>query len=309
MASTRRAFAVHPEVEAAVARGRAVVALETAVLTHGLPRPINLEVYREMEEAVRRQGAVPAAVGVARGRVCVGLGEEDTRELSEAVHAEKAGLADLPVACAQGAWAGTTVAATLWAAQCAGVSVFATGGIGGVHRGAEVTFDVSGDLVALARFGGCVVCSGAKAVLDLPKTFEVLEALGVTVLAFGSDELPAFTCRGSGLAAAARVDSPGEVAAVLRARNALGLASAVLVAHPPPEPWALGRAELDRALAPALEEAASRGLVGKALTPFLLDALARGTRGATVEANRHLLVANARLAAEISLCLAEAAMR
>lgn len=302
-----RFFAVSADVSAALSEGRPVVALETAVLTHGLPRPLHLQVCRQMQAAVRAEGAVPATVGVVNGTVTVGLGDDALEALARAAEAQKAGLADLPLVCARGLWAGTTVAATLWAARRAGVAVFATGGIGGVHRGAESTFDVSGDLGALARFGGCVVCSGAKAVLDLPKTFEVLEALGVTVLAYGTDELPAFTCRTSGLRAPARADTPGEVAEGLAARDALGLVQTVLVANPPPADAAMDAATLEETLEAAVAEAARRGVAGKGLTPFLLGALAEGSGGATVEANRQLLLANARLAARIARCLADRA--
>ncbi len=287
------------EVFAALAAGRPVVALETAVLTHGLAPADRLPVFAAMEAAVRAEGAVPAAVAVLGGALRAGLAPLAVERLAEG-GAAKAGLADLPALLGRGADAGTTVAATLWAARAAGIPVFATGGLGGVHRGAEATFDVSGDLGALARFGGCVVCSGAKAVLDLPKTLELLEALGVCVVGYRTTAFPAFVGVDSGLSLGHRVDTPTEVAAVLRARDALGLPQAVVVANPPPEAVAVPRPVLVAALAEALREAAAEGVAGPGVTPFLLASLARQTAGASVAANRALLVDNARLAARIA---------
>jgi pseudouridine-5'-phosphate glycosidase len=297
---TGSAFIVSPQVSDAIRAGRAVVALESALLTHGLPRPENLQVLLAMREAVRAEGAVPAEVALLRGAVHVGLGVAGIEHLAAAERVEKVGLADLPALSARGASGGTTVAATLWAANRAGIRVFATGGIGGVHRGAENSFDVSGDLAALARFGGCIVCSGAKAVLDLPKTVEVLETLGVCLVGFGTCELPAFTCRESGIQLAHRVETPAEAAWIVRARDCLGLPQAVLVANPPPENSALPATALERALRPALDAAAAQGVRGKELTPFLLRALADATGGASLRANRALLVENARLASRIA---------
>ncbi len=217
----------------------------------------------------------------------------------------KAGLADLPALAAAGADAGTTVAATLWAALRAGIPVFATGGIGGVHRGAETSFDVSGDLAALARFPGCVVCSGAKAVLDLPRTAELLETLGVCVVGFGVDRLPAFLARDSGIALRHRVDDVGEVAAVLRARDSLGLEAAVLLVNPPPADAALAAEPLEGAVRAALEAVAAEGAAGPAVTPRLLAELGRRTGGDSIAANRALLVANARLAGRLAVALGD----
>lgn len=255
-----------------------------------------------MEAAVRAEGAVPAAVAVVGGALRVGLGPATVERLA-AGGAAKAGLADLAPLLSRGGDAGTTVAATLWAARAAGIPVFATGGLGGVHRGAEATFDLSGDLGALARFGGCVVCSGAKIVLDLPKTLEVLEALGVCVIGYGTDAFPAFVGADSGLPLVHRVASPEEVAGVLGARDALGLPQTVVVANPAPAGVAVPRPVLEAALTAALADAGREGVSGPALTPFLLAALARRTGGASVAANRALLVANARLAARIAAAL------
>ncbi|MDW7711954.1 MAG: pseudouridine-5'-phosphate glycosidase [Deferrisomatales bacterium] len=293
-----------PSVAEALALGRPVVALETAFLTHGLPRPANLETFRAMEDAVRAAGAVPAAVAVLGGVLRVGLGEAEAETLAGEESACKAGVADLPALAARGADAGTTVAATLWACRWAGIRVFATGGIGGVHRGGGTSFDISGDLGALARFGGCVVCSGAKVILDLPKTLQLLEALGVCVVGYRTDELPAFVSTSSGLGLRHRADTPEEAARVVRCRDALGLPQAVLLANPPPAGVAVPREAVERSLASSLAAAGGSGLSGPGVTPALLSALAHASGGATVEANRALLVANAGLGARVarSLC-------
>lgn len=297
---------ISPAVQEALRVGRPVVALETAVLTHGLPRPENVDTCREAQAAVRDGGAVPAPVGVVGGVLRVGLTEEETVRLGQMRHAVKAGVADLPALAARAADAGTTVAATLWACRRAGIRVFATGGIGGVHRGAEATFDVSGDLGALARFGGCVVCSGAKVILDLPKTLQLLDTLGVCVVGYRTSEFPAFVCVGSGLPLRHRAETPQEAAAVIACRDRLGLPQAVLLANPPPMEVAVPREELERALDSALAGAERPGLVGHEVTPALLAALAASSGGATVGANRALLRANAALAAQVAVCLARA---
>ncbi|GAB6062589.1 pseudouridine-5'-phosphate glycosidase [Deferrisoma palaeochoriense] len=285
---------IAPWVRDSLASGRPVVALETAVVTHGLPRPVNLEAYEEMGAAVRAAGAAPAPVGVVEGRVRVGLAPEEIRRLAEGP-AEKAGLADLPALAARGASAGTTVAATLWAAHRAGIRVFATGGIGGVHRGWNRLPDVSGDLPALARFPLCVVCSGAKVVLDLAATREALETAGVPVVGYRTDRFPAFVCADAGFPVRYRAEGPGEVARVVQCRDGLGLSTAVLVVNPPPAGHAMPREVVEGVLADA-----GGGEGGGEVTPHLLSGLAEATEGATLAANRALLVANAGLAAEIA---------
>lgn len=292
-----------PGVGQALRSGRPVVALETALLTHGLPRPGNLETLRAMENAVRAEGAEPAAVALVRGVLRVGLTEREAAHLARNEAAAKAGLADLPALAARGADAGTTVAATLWACGQAGIRVFATGGIGGVHRGAETTFDVSGDLGALARFGGCVVCSGAKVILDLPKTLQALEALGVCVVGFRTDEFPAFVCASSGLALRHRVETAATAGRVVACRDALALPQTVLLVNPPPAAVSVPREELERALGPALAAAERGSLAGPEVTPALLASLVRASGGATLEANQGLLVANAALGAQVACAL------
>lgn len=298
-----RMVKVSEKILTATRNNKPVVALETAVLTHGLPREISLRVYREMLAAVEEGGGMPAAVGVVDGVVRVGLSLVELEELGGESGARKAALPDLPVLAALGANGGTTAGATLWAARRAGIAVVATGGIGGVHQGAERTFDISGDLHALARFGGLMVCSGAKSLCDLPKTSEMLETLGVTVVGYRTFELPAFTSISSGVRLAHRVENPRDAAGVVAARDMLGLPQAVLLVNPPPVDVALGDGEAASALEGALQSAAEKGITGPALTPFLLSGMERLTTGRSLAANRALLAANARLAAEVAVSL------
>lgn len=292
-----------PEVSAALAAGRAVVALESTVLAHGLPRPRNLEVGRAMEAAVREQGAVPATVGVVGGTPAVGLSDAELVRLSTAEGVLKLSTRDLAVPVARGTDGATTVAATMWLAARAGVRVFATGGIGGVHRGEER--DVSADLTELGRTPMLVVCAGAKSVLDLAATREALETAGVLVAGWRTDELPAFYAAASGLPVDVRVDSADDAAALWRAHRGMGLPGAVLLCAPPPADAALDGEEVERAIAVALEGARRRGIRGKAVTPYLLRAVAESTGGRSLEANAALLLNNARVAAEVAARLAE----
>ncbi|HHH41678.1 MAG TPA: pseudouridine-5'-phosphate glycosidase [Chloroflexi bacterium] len=277
------------------------VALESALITHGLPRPTNLEVARRLEAAVRAEGAVPATVAILEGMAHVGLTPGQLERLAQEPNPVKVSLRDLPAILAQGRTGGTTVAATMHLAHRAGVQVFATGGIGGVHRGHPD--DVSADLPALASIPMVVVCAGAKAILDLPRTLERLETLGVPVVGYGTDTFPAFTSRSSGLPVSARADTPEEVAAMARARDRLGLRAALLVCVPIPEeaewPWEEAQAEIEEAVA----EAEARGVQGKDLTPFLLARLAERTGGRSLAANEALLLNNARVAARIARAL------
>ena len=292
---------VNPEVAKALAENAPVVALESALITHGLPRPLNLEVARELEAVVREEGATPATVAILDGVPHIGLSPAQLEALAQASDPVKVSLRDLPAVVAQKRTGGTTVAATMHLAHRAGVRVFATGGIGGVHRGHPE--DVSADLFALASIPIVVVCAGAKAILDLDRTLETLETLGVPVVGYGTDAFPAFTSRSSGLPVPLRADTPAEVAAMARARDALGLQAAILVTVPIPEeaaiPWEEAQAEIDAAVA----EAEARGIGGRDLTPFLLSRLAERTQGRTLAANRALLVNNARTAARIATSL------
>jgi pseudouridine-5'-phosphate glycosidase len=290
---------VRPEVAAALRDGRPVVALESTLIAHGLPRPLNLETARQAEAAVRREGAVPATIAVLRGVPTVGLSDAELEELSASENVEKASTRDLAAAVARKRTAATTVAATMVLAHRAGIRVFATGGIGGVHRGAAETWDVSADLAELARTPVAVVCAGAKGILDLARTLEMLETMSVPVVGYGTDEFPAFYVRSSGLALSARVDSPAEAAALLSARWALGGAGVVL-AQPVDAAAALDPEEFETALVMAERQAAARGARGPALTPFLLARLAEITDGRTLRANQSLIVANAGLAAQVA---------
>jgi pseudouridine-5'-phosphate glycosidase len=297
---------ISAEVSQALREGRPVVALETSVVAQGLPPPHNLEAARRCAEAVRAGGAVPAAVAIVDGRIVVGASDEDLRRLADpARKPAKAGSRDLAALCASGRDAGTTVSATCLIAERAGIRVFSTGGIGGVHRRVDPLEppDVSSDLLEISRRSVCVVCAGPKVILDLPATAEMLETLGVPVWGFGTSELPAFYTDSSGVALEHRFEDASAIARALRAHwDELGAASGVIVAVPPPSP--LPRAEIEAALAAALRAATRRKLPGKEVTPFLLAALADATGGRTRAANLDLLENNARVAADIARALA-----
>jgi len=297
-------LALSEEVARALQRRTPVVALESTLITHGLPHPQGLETALALEDAVRAHGAVPATIGILDGAVRVGLAREELERLAGAAEVAKVNPGNLAAVVAGGGLGSTTVAATVFVAAQSGIHVFATGGIGGVHRDQAESGDVSADLVALARYPVAVVCAGAKAVLDLPKTVEMLETLGVPVLGLGTDEFPAFYRRSSGLRVDRRCDSVAEVAQVVAAHWALGLRTALLVANPVLEPDELPREVFEPALEGALAEAAERGLRGREVTPFLLERLRELTGGATVKTNVALLLHNARVAAELARALA-----
>ena len=295
---------IAPDVAAALAEGRPVVALESTVITHGLPWPTNLHAAQALEAAVRDGGAAPATVAVLDGRLRVGLAEADLVGLAQAaLGVRKVSRRDLAIALARGESGGTTVAATMWIAHQAGIEVFATGGIGGVHR--RHPFDVSADLPELAQTPVLVVCAGAKAILDLPLTLEWLETHGVPVLGWRADEFPAFYSRDSGLGVDLRVEGAADVAAVWRARRRLGLGG-LLLTVPIPEAYATPAATVEAAITAALDEADAQGVRGKAVTPFLLERVAALTEGASQRANLALLEHNARVAALVASALAEA---
>ncbi|MBX5483194.1 MAG: pseudouridine-5'-phosphate glycosidase [Myxococcaceae bacterium] len=297
-------FRFSEEVAAAREAGKPLVALETSVVAQGLPYPHNLEAARECEEAVRREGAVPAAIAVIDGEVWVGLEVEQLRRLAEGgPRLMKLGSRDLPVAVAFGRTGGTTVSATCEIAARAGIRVFATGGIGGVHRGAAEHFDLSQDLWALSKFPVAVVCAGAKSILDLPKTLEVLETAAVPVIGVGTREFPSFYSRTSGIVLEHQGDDAAGAAAIVRARfDGLGQGG-LMFAVPPPEETALPHAEVELHIARALEEAAKQGIKGKATTPFLLAEVARRTSGRSLRANLALLQNNARFAGALAVAL------
>jgi pseudouridylate synthase len=295
---------IAPEVAEALAAGRAVVALETTVVTHGLPHPDGVAVALEMEDAVRRAGATPATIGVLDGAVRVGLARADLEALAGARDVAKLNLSNFAAVLAAGTPGSTTVAATVFVAARAGIPVFATGGIGGVHRDVEHSGDVSADLTALARYPVAVVCAGAKAVLDLARTVEMLETLGVPVYGFGTDRFPAFYRRDSGYGVDARFDAVDALARAVRLHFELELGGGVVVANPIPIASEMPVDVYAPALERALADAEARGLKGRAVTPFLLERMRQLTLGASVEVNRALLLDNARVAGELAIALA-----
>lgn len=288
------------EVRAALEAGRPVVALESTIITHGMPFPQNVEAARAVEAEVRKGGAVPATIAVMGGRIHIGLSNAALDQLGQTPHAMKLSRADLPACVAMGAVGATTVAATMICAAMAGISVFATGGIGGVHRGAELSFDISADLVELGISPVTVVAAGAKAILDLPKTLEVLETQGVPVIAYGQDDFPAFWSRSSGMKAPLRMDEAAQIAAAHLMRQTLGLKGGQLVANPIPEAAEIPLEEIMPVVERALQEAEAQGIAAKQVTPFLLDRIFELTEGKSLASNIELVLNNARLAAAIA---------
>ena len=295
------AFAISSFVSAALKDHRPVVALETTLVTHGLPYPDGATAATELESVVVGRGAVPATIGVLDGCVHVGLTMDELHRLATAQDVAKLNLSNFAAQVASGAPGSTTVAATLFVAARAGIEVFATGGIGGVHRGSEETGDVSADLYALARYPVAVVCAGAKAVLDLAKTVERLETLGVPVFGFGTDQFPAFYRRESGLRVDRRFDRVDDLAHAVRAHFDLGMGTGVVIANPIPEDSEMPKALYDQTLTAALAEAAEHGITGRAVTPFLLERMRELTGGESVQVNLALLRNNAMLAADVAV--------
>ena len=302
-------LARNAEVTAAQAAGAPVVALESTIVTHGLPWPQNLETAHRVEAAVRAAGATPATIAVLGGRVHVGMEDAQLEALARATDVAKLSRADLAVRLALMADGSTTVAATMICARLAGIAVFATGGIGGVHRGVETTMDISADLDELAKTAVTVVCAGAKAILDIPKTLEALETRGVPVIVYRADAFPAFWSRDSGLPAPLRMETAAQIARAHRMRAALGLAGGQLVANPIPPEAEIPMAQIAPLIDAAVAEAAARGISGKAVTPFLLGRMLQATEGRSLTANVALIESNARLAAEIAIALLTAPLR
>ena len=286
------------EVSRALTMGAPIVALESTVITHGLPQPQNLELARNMEQQVRDEKATPATVAVLDGKIRLGISDEELVRLSESQSTLKVSHRDFATAIVKKVNGGTTVAGTMLAANMSGIKVFATGGIGGVHK--ESAFDISTDLKALAETPMVVVCAGAKAILDLPATMEHLETMGVPVIGYKTDEFPAFYSRESGLNVSARLDSPEEIAEFAKAHWSLGLRSAILVTNPVPEADAISKSEMEPMIAQASAEAVEKGIHGQALTPFLLGRISELTKGKSLKTNLALLLNNARLAGEIA---------
>ena len=297
---------VSPEVAEALANGQPVVALESTIISHGMPYPRNVQTALAVEDCVRKNGAVPATIAVLGGRLKAGLSADEIEYLGKTGQkVMKASRRDLPVAVAEGLDAATTVATTMIIAHMAGIKVFATGGIGGVHRGAEITMDISADLEELAQTPVMVVCAGPKAILDIGLTLEYLETKGVPVVSYGVDELPAFYTRSSGFKADRRVDSPDELARIFAAQRALGFSGGMLVGNPIPEESAMDEAVITAAIDKALAECKAQGIHGKATTPFLLAKVVELTGGDSLDSNISLVMNNAALAARTAAALAK----
>jgi len=294
------------EVSAALDSGQGVVALESTIITHGMPFPQNRDTALSVEQAVRDGDAIPATIAIVEGQITVGLSESQLNELAQTQDAMKLSRADLAMALSRKANGSTTVAATMIIAHLAGIKVFATGGIGGVHQGAEQSFDISADLQELARTPVSVICAGAKAILDLPKTLEVLETLGVPVLAYQQDNLPAFWSRDSGLSAPLRVDSISEVVSFMRARESLQLDGGILIANPVPVESEIPRQEMATIIAQAIKESRQAGIAGKAVTPWLLGRIVDLSDGKSLITNQALINNNARLSADLAVALTQA---
>lgn len=295
---------VSPEVAEALRLGKPVVALESTIISHGMPYPQNVETALKVEAVIRENGAVPATVAIIGGRLKAGLSADEIECLGKKGRdVIKASRRDLPVLVARGADGATTVTTTMMIAAMAGIRVFATGGIGGVHRGAETTMDISADLEELAKTQVMVICAGAKSILDLGLTLEYLETKGVTVIGYGTDELPAFYTRRSGLKVDYRMDTPQEIADAFRVKMEAGLEGGMLVTNPVPVEYSMDPEVIDAAISQALSEAAEKGIRGKEITPFLLARIKDITGGDSLNSNIQLVLNNARLAAAVAACL------
>ena len=296
---------VTAEVQAALQNNKPIVALESTIITHGMPWPQNYDMANRVEDMVRAHGATPATIAVIEGQIKIGLDQDALKTLAQTQGARKLSRADLAVCLVDAATGATTVAATMILAHLAGIQVFATGGIGGVHRGAEHSFDISADLQELAQTPVTVIAAGAKAILDIPKTLEVLETLGVPVIAYGQNELPAFWSRTSGLNAPLRMDDPAQIAQAQKMRTALGLSGGQLVANPIPTDAEIPQDQIEPIINKALGEAEAQGVSAKAVTPFLLQRIFELTDGRSLDSNIALVLNNARLAAEIARAMGE----
>jgi len=293
------------EVQAAIANNKPIVALESTIITHGMPWPQNYEMANRVEDMVRSNGATPATIAVIEGRIKIGLDQSALKILAQTQGVRKLSRADLAICLVDRKTGTTTVAATMILAHLAGIKVFATGGIGGVHRGAEHRFDISADLQELAQTPVIVIAAGAKAILDIPKTLEVLETLGVPVIAYGQNELPAFWSRTSGLNAPLRMDNPAQIAQAQKMRTAMGLPGGQLVANPIPADAEILQGEIEPIIDQALKDSEAQGVSAKAVTPFLLQRIFELTNGRSLDSNIALVLNNAQLAAEIACAMGE----
>ena len=296
---------IAPEVKKALEEGRAVVALESTIISHGMPYPKNVETARLVEKTVRENGAVPATIGIIEGEVVIGMNDEEIEEFGKRKGVAKVSKRDLPVVIAKKMWGATTVSATMLCAEKAGIPLFVTGGIGGVHRGAETTFDISRDLKELGECDVTVVCSGAKAILDIPKTLEYLETEGVTVLSNKSKTFANFYSVSSSDPVDYAFQTPEEAASIIAAKRAVGLRGGILISNPVPEEFALPHEYIDSIVDQAVKEAEEQGVRGKDSTPFLLKRIVELSGGKSLDSNIHLVVNNAKLGAQIAVALAK----
>ena len=294
---------VNEEVKRALEQNWGIVALESTIITHGMPAPQNWETALALEETVREEGAIPATIGILEGEIIVGLQQEEIKELASRQGVKKISRQDLAFAVSQGWSGGTTVAATMIVARRAGIEIFATGGIGGVHRGGENTLDISADLEELARTGVVVFCAGVKSILDIGRTLEYLETRGIPVIGYRTDEFPAFYCPRSGFPAPLRLDSPEEIGDFWKKEKELQLGGGAVVACPIPEKEGIKAEEMEQALNQALQEAQEEGITGKGVTPFLLQRVNEYSQGQTLQANQFLIKNNAAIAARVSRVL------
>ena len=295
---------ISPEVKAALERGMPIVALESTIISHGMPYPQNVETALKVEEIIRAEGAVPATIAIIGGKLKAGLTKDEIEYLGKkGLGVTKASRRDLPVLVARGEDGATTVTTTMIIAAMAGIKIFATGGIGGVHRGAETTMDISADLEELGQTPVMVVCAGAKSILDIGLTLEYLETRGVPVIGYGTEELPAFYTRESGFKVDYRIDTPEELAAAFAAQREMGLPNGMLVANPIPEEYSMDKAVIDKAIADAVAESVEKGIKGKETTPFLLAKVKELTGGNSLESNIQLVFNNARVAARTAVAL------
>ena len=291
---------IKPEVKAALDEGKVVIALESTIIAHGMPYPKNIETALEVEEVIRSKGAVPATIGIIKGRIKVGMTKEEIEYLAKAEHVVKVSRRDFPLIVAKGLDGATTVAGTMIIAEQVGIQLFVTGGIGGVHRGAAESFDISADLEELKQTNVVVICAGVKSILDIGATLEYLETGGVPVITFGSDEFPAFYSRKSGFPAECRMDDPREIAKLIMAKSSLGLKGGMLVACPIPAEHEIDFESMDLTIRQAIRESEEKGIKGKRITPFLLDKVKELTEGRSLEANIQLVLNNAGVGGEIA---------
>lgn len=292
---------IDPNIEQAIKKNKPVVALESTIISHGMPYPQNVEMARKVESLIKAEGAIPATIAIINGRIKVGLSDDELLYLAQAKDVVKVSKRDFGYVISQGLTGATTVSATMLVSKMAGIKVFATGGIGGVHRGAQQTFDISRDLEELATQEVCVVCAGAKSILDLGLTKEFLETKGVELLGYQTKELPAFYTRESGFDVDYQMDSPQDIAKLMKAKWTLGLSGGIVVANPIPKTYSQDKEKMDKAIDIALEKCESLGIKGKDTTPFLLDYIKTYTHGNSLDANLELVYNNAKLAAKIAI--------